>query len=106
MAVKDIDARASTKGGGVVRVERWRDPKTGAVVKYNMAYVNFGIHSGDNGRVLGFDNSHPYPGFPTLHHYHWMGSVYHHGKFLSFDQTLDLFERLLKRLKQHHGKAY
>lgn len=105
-AVKDIDQRSVTRGGGVIRVETWVDSRTGDVVKYALAYVNHSIHGGDNGRVLGFDSSHMYPGFSTAHHTHWFGSVAENRKFVSFAETLDRFQRLLGRLKRHHGKGY
>jgi hypothetical protein len=41
----------------------------GEVVAYNLAYINLRQCSGDNGRVLGYDNSHDY------HHRHFMGKV-------------------------------
>ena len=39
------------------------------VARYNIAYINHTMFSGDNGRVLGYDNAHGY------HHRHWMGTV-------------------------------
>ena len=41
----------------------------GKVVGYALASMNLNLCSADNGRVLGYDNSHGY------HHRHWMGSV-------------------------------
>ena len=38
-------------------------------MKYNLAYINHMICPVDNGRVLGYDNSHDY------HHRHFMGNV-------------------------------
>jgi hypothetical protein len=43
--------------------------QNGDVVKYSLAYVNPSICFLDNGRVLGYDNSH---GF---HHRHFMGTI-------------------------------
>jgi hypothetical protein len=40
----------------------------GEVVKYSLAYVNPSICGVDNGRVLGYDNSH------NRHHRHSMGA--------------------------------
>ena len=51
-----------------MREEVWQD-ENGKVVKYNLAYINFSIFSEDNGRVLGYDNSH------DGHHRHFMGAV-------------------------------
>lgn len=39
------------------------------VISYALAYINPMIYSGDNGRVLGYDNSH---GFS---HRHYLGTV-------------------------------
>jgi predicted amidohydrolase YtcJ len=105
-AVKDVDARSGTRGGGVVRVETWAESRTGDVVKYAMAYVNHDIHAGDNGRVCGFDNRHLYPGFSSAHHCHWFGGVHENRKFVSFEETMDRFQRLLRRLKRRHGRGY
>jgi hypothetical protein len=41
----------------------------GKVTKYNLAYINHSACQVDNGRVLGYDNSHDY------HHRHFMGNV-------------------------------
>jgi hypothetical protein len=39
------------------------------VISYALAYINPAIYGGDNGRVLGYDNSHGYS------HRHFMGSM-------------------------------
>jgi hypothetical protein len=54
--------------GGRLREEVWQTPD-GRVTKYNLAYVNHLVCRVDNGRVLGYDNSHDY------HHRHFMGKV-------------------------------
>jgi hypothetical protein len=51
-----------------LREEVWQD-EDGKVTKYNLAYINRLICQVDNGRVLGYDNSHDY------HHQHFMGNV-------------------------------
>lgn len=104
-ATKDLDERHLTRGGGTIRVETWVDRK-GKVVRYALAYVNHRIFSGDNGRVLGYDNSHLYPGFATRHHRHWMGAVEENLAFVSFDDLLVGFENELAALNQQHGKDY
>lgn len=101
---KIMDARHKTRGGQI-RLEAWADMKTKQVVKYNLAYINHQF-AADNGRVLGFDDDHLYPEFSTLHHCHWFGKVIEDHKFVSFDYTLDRFQRLLKRLKRSFGKNY
>ncbi len=104
--IKDIDQRHFTRGGGVIRVETWVDARTGAVVAYNLAYVNPRLFDGDNGRVVGFDNAHHYPGFPSRHHEHRNGQVYPNLSFTDFDALLDRFQSELGTLKSVHGKAY
>jgi hypothetical protein len=46
-----------------------RDPQSKKVVRYALAYINPKIFSGDNGRVLGYDNGHGYS------HRHFKGAV-------------------------------
>jgi hypothetical protein len=59
---------SSKNGNGVLRREVWEDEQ-GRVARYNLAYINYSIFQGDNGRVVGYDNAH---GF---HHRHFMGEV-------------------------------
>jgi hypothetical protein len=54
--------------GAKLKEEVWQTAN-GEVVKYSLAYINPGICGKDNGRVLGYDNSHNY------HHRHFMGTV-------------------------------
>ena len=103
---KCLDERSFTRGGGVIRVEAWIDARSDRIHRYNLAYVNLEIYSGDNGRVVGFDNRHRYPGFRSAHHAHWFGLVVEDRRFVSFDQTLTRFERLLAGLKRRYGDAY
>jgi hypothetical protein len=58
-------------GGGLLSYEVWGYVEKGRTVitRYSLAYINHAIYSGDNGRVLGFDNAHGY------HHRHYMGEV-------------------------------
>jgi hypothetical protein len=56
------------------------------VVKYSLAYINPRIGGPDNGRVLGYDNSHGH------HHRHFMGRV----SFVDFSG----YEALLERFQQ------
>jgi hypothetical protein len=53
--------------GAVLKEEVWQD-QNGNVVKYSLAYINPAICGTDNGRVLGYDNSHDH------HHRHFMGA--------------------------------
>ena len=54
--------------GGKLKEEVWQTDD-GKVVKYSLAYINPRICGLDNGRVLGYDNSHDY------HHRHFMGKL-------------------------------
>lgn len=105
-AKKDLDARHTTRGGATIRVETWSIRKTGEVVKYNLAYVNRAKQAADNGRIIGFDNSHSYPGFASEHHYHRMGKVFEAVGIATFDEALERFERYLVRVKRCYGREY
>ena len=66
---KVIDDEAVVRcaaGAGFLREEVWEDV-SGKVVRYNLAFINQFIWNGDNGRVLGYDNSHRH------HHRHFKG---------------------------------
>jgi hypothetical protein len=52
--------------GAILKEEVWQ-AGAGEVVKYSLAYINPRLCGIDNGRVLGYDNSHEY------HHRHFMG---------------------------------
>lgn len=56
------------------------------VVRYALAYINPLIWSSDNGRVLGYDNSHDYC------HRHYMGSSVP-DSFTSYEELYERFER-------------
>jgi hypothetical protein len=73
------------RGNGLLRREVWVD-RQGQVVRYNLAYINHALHSGDNGRVVGYDNAH---GF---HHRHYLGSV-KDVVFVSFEDIEARFEQ-------------
>ena len=53
--------------GARLKEEVWQS-EDGEVLKYSLAYVNPGLCGPDNGRVLGYDNSHDH------HHRHFMGN--------------------------------
>jgi len=57
---KIVDERhylAKSKGGGMLRREIWIAQEN-RVVRYNLAYINHLLYSGENGRVLGYDSAH------------------------------------------------
>jgi len=49
------------------------------------AYIHHALHSGDNGRVVGYDNQHGY------HHRHYFGAV-ESVKFTSFEDIETQFQ--------------
>ena len=53
--------------GALLREQIWFED--GRVVAYSLAYINLKLCPVDNGRVLGYDNSHDY------HHRHFMGEM-------------------------------
>ena len=54
------------RGNGTLRYEVWIE--NGVITRYNLAYINHLIFSGDNGRVIGYDNRHG-------HHRHFRGTI-------------------------------
>lgn len=81
----DFHTISSKRGNGQLRREVWVDIKTGRVTRYNLAYINHSIFSGDNGRVVGYDNAHGY------HHRHYFGNV-EPVDFVSFEDIETQFE--------------
>ena len=77
------------RGGGILKIEAWENKK-GEIVKYSMAYMNHFIFSGDNGRVLGYDNSH------NFHHRHYFGEISEVDDFVSYHELVEQFEKEIK----------
>ncbi len=73
------------RGGGVIKIEVWQN-KQGKIVKYSLAYINHLIFSGDNGRVLGYDNAH------NFHHKHYLGEISPVDDFSSYQDLVERFE--------------
>ena len=63
----EINPLKGRRKGAVLKEELWFEDER--VVAYNLVYINLKRCPVDNGRVLGYDNSHGY------HHRHFMGSV-------------------------------
>ncbi|MFA7241213.1 MAG: DUF6516 family protein [Sulfuricellaceae bacterium] len=87
-------------GGGILSYEVWGYSVNGktVVTRYNLAYINHAIHSGDNGRVLGFDNAHDY------HHRHYLGRV-EPVAFTDYDAILARFQEEWWRIVQKHKEV-
>lgn len=73
-------------GGGVLKERVIRELPSQKIISYALAYINPLIFSGDNGRVLGYDNSHDYA------HRHYMGSIFP-DPFISYEELYERFER-------------
>ena len=89
---KRIDQTLHLSGkrkGAVLKEEVWYEG--GSVVKYSLAYINARICAADNGRVLGYDNTHEY------HHRHFMGRV-EEVEFHGYEALVARFERELHAL--------
>jgi hypothetical protein len=65
---KDETDWLGRRGGPPLIHEVYAEDDDGNVVEYSLAFIDFAIYAGDNGRVLGYDNAH---GF---HERHFMGS--------------------------------
>ena len=63
----EIHRLRGKRKGALLKEQVWVED--GGVVAYSLAYINLRICSVDNGRVLGYDNSHEY------HHWHFMGKA-------------------------------
>lgn len=74
----------SKRGNGILRREVWVNSDN-AVTRYNLAYIQVALFSGDNGRVIGYDNAH---GF---HHRHFFGKV-EPVVFVSFEDIESKFQ--------------
>lgn len=77
------------RSGAVLKEEVWYEGER--VVKYSLAYINARICAADNGRVLGYDNTHEY------HHRHCMGQV-EKFEFHGYEELVNRFERELHAL--------
>ena len=66
--IDEIDIIRCAAGPGVIREEVWVDG-SGAVARYNLAFINHFMTAVDHGRVLGYDNAH------GEHERHFYGTV-------------------------------
>ena len=66
--VDDTNRIPNKHGYGILRREVWVD-RSGKATRYNLAYIHASVHSGDNGRVHGYENAQGY------HHKHYLGVV-------------------------------
>lgn len=85
MPPKDVTIPARL-GVGVLKERVIRELPSKKVVSYALAYINPLIFSGDNGRALGYDNSHGYS------HRHYMGTITPE-PFVGYEALYDRFEQ-------------
>ena len=76
------------QGGGIIKFEAWEYENK--IVKYNMAYINKSVFPNDNGRVIGYDNSH------NFHHKHYFGEISEVDNFTNYQDLIDRFEKEIK----------
>lgn len=96
---KRIDQTSYLTGkrrGAVLKEEVWFQGER--VVKYSLAYVNPLRCRVDNGRVLGYDNSH------NRHHRHYMGET-QAIDFLSYESLVNRFEEEVRELWRREDEA-
>ena|SRR5438132_3751508 len=74
-----LDRRLGIK----LRVEIWAN-EAGAIVRFNLAYIDPATFAGDNGRVLGYDNAHGET------HRHFRGEVTLLGR-MSYEEAAEAF---------------
>jgi hypothetical protein len=82
----------SQNGGGVIKFEAWEYKDE--IIKYNMVYINKNIFPNDNGRVMGYDNSH------NFHHKHYFGEIYELDDFVSYHELVQRFRNDIKEFIQ------
>jgi hypothetical protein len=87
--VDDTSYLTGNRRGAVLKEEVWYDGDD--VVKYSLAYINHKVHGGDNGRVLGYDNTHDY------HHRHFKGDI-EETDFTCYEALVDRFEEEVTEL--------
>jgi hypothetical protein len=75
--------------------ESWTKNAKDVIVKYSLAYIDFSLYAGDNGRVLGYDNAHGY------HERHFMGKA----EQIEFTTYAEQFERFISEVRQLREKS-
>ena len=85
------------EGNGILRLLVKVNDKN-EVDRYSLAYINTRICQADNGRILGYDNSHGY------HHRHYMGTE-ETIEYQSYQKIAEQFEREWRALHEKAKKA-
>ena len=76
------------QGGGIIKFEAWEYENR--IIKYNMVYINKNIFPNDNGRVMGYDNSH------NFHHKHYFEQITQLDNFINYQELVKRFRDELK----------
>jgi len=79
-------------GNGIIKYSASAD-KSGVIIHYSLVYINYKVCGQDNGRVLGYDNSHGY------HHRHYMGKE-EKVDFSSYEEIVDRFESEWRKIHE------
>ena len=84
----EIHQLKGKRKGALLKEQVWFEDEK--LVAYSLAYINLRRYSADNGRVLGYDNSHDY------HHRHFMGEV----EAIKFTTYAALVERFIGEVQE------
>jgi hypothetical protein len=84
----EIHRLRGKRRGALLKEQVWFEGKK--VVAYSLAYINLRRCTVDNGRVLGYDNSHDY------HHRHFKGEV----EAIEFTTYAALVERFIEEVHE------
>ena len=87
--VDDTLYLSGRRRGAVLKEEVWYAGSQ--VAKYSLAYINPRICARDNGRVLGYDNTH------DDHHRHFMGKI-ERIEFAGYEALVRRFESEVREL--------
>jgi len=85
-------------GNGILKMQVSVDEK-GKLARYSLTYVNLRLCGVDNGRALGYDNSHGY------HHRHYMGKE-EPIDFESYEAIAQRFDTEWRALHEKAKKHY
>lgn len=93
LLVDEVLTLHKSKGNGILKRRVWVD-EDDEVTRYGLAYINHHIYTGDNGKVLGYDNAHNY------HHRHHMGVT----EPVNFKNFEDIESRFQQEFEVIHEK--
>jgi hypothetical protein len=88
----EFHLRCASGAKATYREEVWEN-SGGMVVRYNLAFIHFGVYQQDHGRVVGYDNAH------GRHERHFMGEI-REVEFTSYEATLTRFQNEVRYYKE------